>query len=168
MKKFLCILLLFMSMGTMYYFSSQDGQTSSNQSNTVIEIIDEIREKVTLKDERLITLKNKVIDELRKYGKSYVVRKAAHFGIYAIIGGVMMIMIYLLSKRVFLSASLSLLATIVFAIFDERRQLGIPGRNGNLTDVFIDGSGALLAIIILSVLFLSAKGVGFVFGKKYE
>ena len=50
MKKFVYILLLIISMGTMHYFSSQDGSTSKAQSNAVIEIIDDIREKVTIKN----------------------------------------------------------------------------------------------------------------------
>ena len=53
MKKFVYILLLIISMGTMHYFSSQDGSTSKAQSNAVIEIIDDIRDKVTIKNERI-------------------------------------------------------------------------------------------------------------------
>ena len=53
MKKFVYILLLLISMGTMHYFSSQDGSTSKAQSNAVIEIIDDIRDKVTIKNERI-------------------------------------------------------------------------------------------------------------------
>ena len=85
MKKIIYILLLIISMGTMYYFSSQEGSTSKNQSNAVIQLVDEIREKVTLKDERLIKINEAVMGELKKYKKSFVVRKAAHFSIYAVI-----------------------------------------------------------------------------------
>ena len=53
MKKFVYILLLIISMGTMHYFSSQDGSTSKAQSNAVIEIIDDIRDKVTIKNENV-------------------------------------------------------------------------------------------------------------------
>ena len=60
MKKIIAILLLFMFAGGMYYFSSQDGITSSKQSNTALKVIEEIREKVTLKDERVISIKEKV------------------------------------------------------------------------------------------------------------
>ena len=54
MKKIIAILLVFMFAGAMYYFSSQDGKTSSKQSNTVLQIIEHIRDKVTLKDEKII------------------------------------------------------------------------------------------------------------------
>lgn len=42
---------------------------------------------MTLQDERLIKLKDSVINRLRKFDKSFLVRKLVHFLIYAIIGG---------------------------------------------------------------------------------
>ncbi len=167
MKKIIYILLLIISMGTMYYFSSQEGAISKNQSNAVVQLVDEIREKVTLKDERLIKINEAVMGELKKYKKSVVVRKAAHFFMYALIGGIAMVTIYLFSKHIFLSACLSFTFAVLFAVFDERSQMAVAGRSGNLTDVFIDASGALLAISILSILFTVTKGVKWIFRRKY-
>lgn len=166
MKKLICILLLLISMGTMYYFSSQDGETSTVQSNKVIEIIDEIRDRVTLKNEKLISIKNKIISELRGYNKSFLVRKGAHFGIYSIIGAMMMITIYLFSKRVIFSAGISLFLTFLYAVYDETRQLNIDGRAGSFKDVLIDSSGALLAITILSILLFIGKKFALVLKKR--
>ncbi|MDU6983232.1 MAG: VanZ family protein [Terrisporobacter othiniensis] len=166
MKKVIYILLLIMSIGAMHYFSSQNGSTSKSQSNAVVEIIDEIRDKVTLKDEKLIKIKDTVMSELKKYSKSMIVRKAAHFSMYAIIGGISMLVIYSFSKQVFLSACLSFTFSVLFAVFDERSQIAIDGRNGNLTDVFIDSSGALLSICILSILFITTKGIKHVFRRE--
>ena len=159
------IILLAMSMGGMYYFSSQDGNTSSVQSNTVIDIIEEIRDKVTLKNKELIKIKDTIINNLRGYGKSFVVRKAAHFGIYAVIGGTMLIIIYLLSKRVIFSACISFVITFLYAVFDEKRQLSVTGRSGSLRDVFIDSSGALLAISILVFIFMFYKWINLILNK---
>lgn len=159
------ILLLAMSMGGMYYFSSQDGNTSSVQSSMVIDIIEEIRDEVTLKNEELIKIKDKIINNLRGYGKEFVVRKAAHFGIYAVIGGVMMIIIYLISKQIIFSACISFALTFLYAVFDEKRQLSVTGRSGSLRDVFIDSSGALLAISILAFIFMFCKGINFILRK---
>ena len=158
-------MLLAMSMGGMYYFSSQDGNTSSVQSNMAIEIIDEIRDRVTLQNEELIKIKDKIINRLRGYGKSFVVRKAAHFGIYATIGGLLMIIIYLLSKQIIFSACISFTLAFLYALFDEKRQLTVTGRSGSLRDVFIDSSGALLAISILAFIFMFLKGINFILRK---
>ena len=168
MKKFICILLLIMSMGTMYYFSSQDGNTSLIQSNRIVDIIEDIRDKVTLQNEDLIKIKNKIKDSLSGYNKNFLVRKAAHFGMYAIIGGIMMIVIYLLSKKVIFSACISFTLTFLYAVFDERRQLNIVGRNGSLTDVFIDSTGDILSISILSLIFLFYKGFKYILKKHKE
>ena len=159
------IMLLAMSMGGMYYFSSQDGNTSSVHSNMAIEIIDEIRDRVTLQNEKLIKIKDVMINKLRCYGKSFVVRKAAHFGIYATIGGTMMIIIYLLSKQIIFSACISFTLTFLYAVFDEKRQLSVDGRSGSLKDVFIDSSGALLAISTLAFIFMICKMIKFIFKK---
>lgn len=97
-EKIVFVFLLIISMGAMHYFSTQDGGTSTSQTAVAIKIIDKVREKVTLQDEKLINIKDKVINKLKQY-------------------------------------------------------------NGNMTDVFIDSCGALCAIIILSILFGTGKGI---------
>ena len=168
MKKVICILLLIVSMGTMYYFSSQDGEASSIQSNTVVNIVEEIRDRVTLENETLIKIKDGIKNALKGHSKNILVRKAAHFAMYAIIGGFMMIVIYMLSRQVIFSACISFTLTLLYAVYDERRQLQILGREGSLTDVFIDSSGALLSILILSCIFLFGKGVKCIFKRFRE
>ena len=53
MKKFLCLLLVVFTMGSMYYFSGQDGVKSKYQSDSVVKIIDKIRDEITLKDTKV-------------------------------------------------------------------------------------------------------------------
>ena len=157
MKKIIYILLLIAAMGTMHYFSTQDGQTSTNQSNAVIEVLDSVRDKVTLKNEKLIKINENIKGRLKRYTKSIVVRKAAHFSMYVVIGSITMIIVYSFSKKVILSASLSFVFSVLYAVFDERSQIAIDGRSGNLVDVFIDGGGAFIAITILSILIFLGK-----------
>ena len=45
--------------------------------------------------------------------------------------------------------------------------MAVDGRSGNFTDVLIDSSGALLAILILSILFMIIKGIKNIFGQKH-
>ncbi|MGL5694844.1 MAG: VanZ family protein [Peptostreptococcaceae bacterium] len=164
MKKFIALLLLLFFAGGMYYFSSQSGEISSNQSNTALQIIEKIREKVTLKDEKIISIKEKVFNKLKQYGnKSYVVRKLAHFSIYTCIGISMAYLIYLFSKRVFLSSILAFILSVVYAYYDEFRQLSVVGRSGSLKDVFIDSSGALTGICVFIVLAGGIKTIKSIF-----
>lgn len=166
MKKIIYILLLIAAMGTMHYFSTQDGQASRNQSNAVIEVLDKVRDKVTLKDERLVKINEIIMGKLKKYKKSTIVRKAAHFSMYALIGGIAMIVIYSFSKKIFLAASVSFILSVLYAVFDEKTQIAVDGRNGNIMDVFIDSSGALVAITILLTSFFMVKTLKKIISKK--
>ena len=166
MKKIIYILLLIVSMGLMHYFSTQDGQASRNQSNAVIEVLDKVRDKVTLKDERLVKINEIIMGKLKKYKKSTIVRKAAHFSMYALIGGIAMIVIYSFSKKIFLAASVSFILSVLYAVFDEKTQIAVDGRNGNIMDVFIDSSGALVAITILLTSFFMVKTLKKIISKK--
>ncbi len=158
MKKFLACILVIFSVGSMYYFSSQDSKTSSKQSSSVVELIDEIRNHITLKDENLIKIQDKVYSKLKSFGsKSYIVRKMAHFSIYAFIGISLTIFIYTFSRKLLLSSSLAFILSIIYACFDEYRQLSVDGRSGSLKDVFIDSSGALIGIIVLSFVIIFIK-----------
>ncbi|MGL5329574.1 MAG: VanZ family protein, partial [Peptostreptococcaceae bacterium] len=166
MKKFIAILLLIFFAGGMYYFSSQSGEISSNQSNKVVQIIDEIRDKVTLKDQRIISIKEKVFNKLKQYGnKNYVVRKLAHFSIYACIGLSMSYVIYLFSKKIFISSILAFMITSLYAYYDEFRQLSVIGRSGSLKDVLIDSSGAFTGIIVFIILAGGIKSIKSIFKK---
>ena len=101
MKKFIVIMLVVCSLGGMYYFSSQNSQVSASQSQAVVKVIDKIRDKVTLQDENLIKIQTKVYDKLKEFGtKSYIVRKMAHFSIYALIGTSLLLLIYVFSKKI--------------------------------------------------------------------
>ncbi len=143
------ILVLMLFLGMMYYFSSQEGSISSQQSNKVLVLVDKIRDKVTLQDENIISIKEKVFNALKSYGnKSYVIRKLAHFSIYACIGIAMAFVIYLISKKIFMSAFFAYTIATLYAYFDEYRQLSVAGRSGNLQDVLIDSTGAFFGVWI--------------------
>ncbi len=159
MKKFLVFMLVVCSIGGMYYFSSQDAQVSGSQSQLVVRFIDKIRDKVTLQDEKLIKIQTKIYEKLKGFGsKSYIVRKMAHFSIYALIGISLLLFIYLFSKKLILSSqSIALLLSIMYACYDEYRQLSVPGRSGSIKDVFIDSLGALTGITLIFIIILAIK-----------
>ena len=169
MKKIMGMVLLILCMGSMYYFSSQDGTKSSTQSGKVVKVIDEIREEITLKDSKLISIKDKVFNKLKQYGdKGYVVRKIAHFSIYACIGITMAYVIYLFSKKVFISSFLAFMLTTMYAYYDEYRQLSVTGRAGSLKDIFIDSCGALVGVGIFLILTVGFKSIKALFFKRVD
>ena len=158
MKKFVVIILVILSIGGMYYFSSQNGNVSGNQSQIVVNIIDKVRDKVTLKNQKLIKVQTKIYDKLRKLGsKSYIVRKMAHFIIYALIGISILLFMYVFSKKLMLSSIIAFILSVTYACYDEYRQISIPGRSGSIKDVFIDSCGALTGIILTFSIILIIK-----------
>lgn len=158
MKKFIVIMLVVLSIGGMYYFSSQNGNISGNQSQIVVNIIDKVRDKVTLKNQNLIKVQTKIYDKLRKLGsKSYIVRKMAHFIIYALIGISLLLFMYVFSKKLMLSSIIAFILSVTYACYDEYRQISIPGRSGSIKDVFIDSCGALTGIILTFSIILIIK-----------
>lgn len=161
MKKFLCLVLVVFSMGAMYYFSGQEGEKSKIQSDTAVKVIDEIREEVTLKDERLITIKDKVFNKLKQYGsKGYVVRKIAHFSIYAAIGTSICLLLYVITKKIFISSILAFMVSGMYAYYDElTRQVTVSGRVGTIKDVFIDSAGAFTGIAIFFAIVVTFNGI---------
>ena len=164
MKKFIVFILVVCSIGGMYYFSSQDAQVSGSQSQSVVKIIDKIRDEVTLQDEKLIKVQTKIYDKLKEFGsKNYIVRKMAHFSIYALIGISLLLFIYVFSKKIVLSSSIALLLSIIYACYDEYGQLSIPGRSGNIKDVFIDSLGALTGIALTFIIILIIKIIEYLF-----
>jgi len=106
---------------------------------------------------------------LKHYGREgYVVRKMAHFSIYACIGVCMAYVIYLFSKKVFISSFLAFMLTSMYAYYDEYRQLSVIGRSGSLKDVLIDSSGALVGIGMFFILTIVFKGIKSLFFKVFQ
>ncbi|MBP3932152.1 MAG: VanZ family protein [Peptostreptococcaceae bacterium] len=165
MKKFLCLLLVVFTMGSMYYFSGQDGVKSKYQSDSVVKIIDKIRDEITLKDERVISIKEKVFNKLKQYGnKGYVIRKIAHFTIYAAIGISISLFLYVITKKIFISSTLAFILSYMYAYYDElTRQVSVVGRTGTIKDVIIDSAGAFTGIAILFMVVVTFNGIrGFI------
>ena len=82
----------------------------------------------------------------------YPVRKAAHATEYAILAGLM------LGIAVTLSINWKHLLEVVFvavvyASTDEFHQLFVPGRSGRFIDVLIDGTGALIGVLIVFLVY---------------
>lgn len=87
----------------------------------------------------------------------HVVRKMAHFSIYASLG---LCVSFSFGRRKFLSLKslFSLGVCFLYACTDEFHQYFVPGRSCQFTDVMIDTSGALLGMII-SLIILKIKKI---------
>lgn len=135
-KRIICMILAILWMITIFGFSSQNSVKSSSTSGTVIRVTIKAVTKVSQEQEE------RIVEQLQ-----HMVRKLAHFSIYAV-GGV--ILVHLVStytnKLIWLYAWI--IGTI-YASIDELHQYFVPGRSCELKDVMIDSSGVITGIIIV-------------------
>ena len=76
--------------------------------------------------------------------------KAAHFIVYAVLGG----LTYRAVSRTWPTSSvmvvLCIAAVVAFGALDEYHQLFVPGREASILDLLADTAGACLAILLLA------------------
>ncbi|OPZ90115.1 MAG: VanZ like family protein [Firmicutes bacterium ADurb.Bin419] len=124
-----------------FAFSTQGGQTSVSLSE---EIVDKLIGR--------LGLKNFVENNAWLYEKrNYIFRKILHFTEYAILAVLMFNSLRLKKVRQRKASLFTLFFAFIVAAADEFYQSHIPGRSPRIIDVFIDTSGAVIAI--LSILF---------------
>ena len=119
--------LVIICMAIIFWLSSKTADESAAQSSVIVKwIINHFG-------------KNSVTD--------FIVRKLAHFSEYVGLCFLASNAIYQSSKRFIPLYSCAL--TSFYAISDEFHQLFIPGRAGQIRDVCIDSTGALIMILII-------------------
>lgn len=125
-------------MGIIFYLSSQPATQSAHLSTGV-------------KNNLLSVLTNFIpgIDNLELRSLDFYIRKNAHFIAYFILGTMMLFA--LVQSEIRKSANLALLICLLYAVSDEFHQLFVPGRSGQVRDVLIDGAGAVLGVLIATV-----------------
>ena len=139
MKKIIKIILVLICMTTIFMFSSDTADESSEKSGSIIITITEkiIGRELTNKEKRIY---------LDKY--DFWIRKTAHFIIYLLLG---FLIISLLKEYTTInkkSIIISIIISLLYAISDEIHQAFVPGRSCELRDMLIDISGGIIGTYI--------------------
>lgn len=122
-----------------FCFSSEDAEKSSQTSSGVIEDVLDI---VLPKDE--ITP-----EVIKKY--QFPFRKAAHFGIYMLLGFCFANAFEVsIRKKWYISYAFSLISGVIYSITDEWHQNFSAGRGPSFKDVLIDSAGVLVGILFFA------------------
>ena len=134
--RFILVLVLLVTFGMIFNFSNQDSKKSGSTSQKVTEAI--------TKDIKAIQELNKnekarVIDKIED-----VIRKIAHFSLYALVGFLLMALFstYNINEKNKIISTIIIGA--IYAISDEFHQSFIPGRSGQASDVFLDTLGTTI------------------------
>ena len=77
----------------------------------------------------------------------HIVRKLAHFSEYMLEGFLLMLCLRVYTRHFFKHVSWPILGGLLTALTDETIQLFVPGRSGQVTDVWIDFSGVLTGLV---------------------
>ncbi len=134
-------LLVLASMLIIYYFSEETADKSKVTSEGVIvQILDIFMDKEEITP-----------PVIKKY--QFPIRKAAHFGIYILLGFCMLSAFEKTFKiKIWLNIVFSLISCVLYAISDEIHQNFSAGRGPSPKDVLIDSAGALCGILIFTAL----------------
>ena len=150
-KRIIFGILIIINCATIFYFSNQVAGNSSQQSSKIVELVSNMLPSIkNMKEEEKTKLKEEVLTP--------IIRKAAHFYIYGMLGVWTINFINTFEK---LKASkkivVSLLFCMTYAITDELHQTLVSGRSGEIRDVLIDSLGALTGMILMLIIYKETR-----------
>ena len=128
-----------------FIFSSQNSTESSKTSDgvirTIIEILPNTKNLSKVK-------KDEITDNM-----TFIVRKLAHFSIYALLGINVIAFLLTFNNNIRKQLIITLFICILYAISDEFHQMFSDGRSPMIRDVFIDGLGSLAGSGIVGIIY---------------
>ncbi len=144
-NKILLWSLVLLLMVAIYALSAQDSVESSALSGKTIRLIADLL--VPGFDHLSTGQQAQLVQEWQN-----TVRKIAHLTIYMMLGAacLMALLQHKLSNQVQVAGALGI--SVVYAISDEIHQFFVSGRSPQVSDVFIDGLGALIGVSIVLVI----------------
>ena len=145
-KRIIFGILIVINCIIIFYFSNQVADDSSASSSKVVNFISEIIPQIkNMSEPDKTILKEEILTP--------IVRKGAHFSIYALLGLFTINFMYTFeNKKIINKILISQLFCTIYAITDEIHQLFSFGRSGEIRDVIIDSLGALTGILIIILL----------------
>jgi hypothetical protein len=140
------IMILLASIGLTRLFSEQNGSQSDGESRGIANSFME-----SLIDYGYPINRN---DVFWKLTANMIVRKAAHFLEYLLMGLLLSMVLNILTKKLWLSSLIAMSVCIILAYLDEYRQQFVIGRHSTWFDVRIDSYGAITGIVLTTIFFI--------------
>ena len=139
----LCWAAVVLWMALIFFFSSQPAEESSQTSSPFV------RAYLSLVHPGFGSLSPEEQFALEE-DASFLVRKTAHFSIYAMLGALAYSAVSTALSGSAPRIPLSFLIGALYAVSDEIHQSFVPGRSCELRDMAIDSAGVLLGVLIAS------------------
>lgn len=134
-----CTIIAFIIMFMIRRYSSMTGAESSGISKGLSEWLFQLLEK---QGNNLYSVR----------GIEGYIRKFAHIAEYFALASAFYIIIYIKNRRILISFIVAFLLSGAFAVYDEVFQTQIPGRTGQLFDVFVDLFGIIISLVLCAVM----------------
>ncbi|MBR1884221.1 MAG: VanZ family protein [Clostridia bacterium] len=139
------IILLISIYALIFYFSSQNGEDSSNLSGGLVR-------KILYALGIVSNMKTESIFEV-------IIRKLAHFSLYFLCGLLLYLTFITTKLEGKFKVILSILINVLYAVFDEIHQCFIVGRSGKMADVFVDLTGIICGVVVIIAIMKLYKGL---------
>ena len=150
-KRTIFLILIILNCATIFYFSNQVANNSSKQSSRVVEFVSEVIPSIkNMKEPEKEKIKSNVLTP--------IVRKMAHFSIYAALG-IWSTSFINTFKQITTPKKIliAILFCMCYAITDEIHQVFIEGRSGEIRDILIDTLGATTGMLLTGINFTHKK-----------
>lgn len=139
--------LLLSMIGLLRYFSGQDGRQSNELSRSIVNSIADflIQHEIPVNKE----------DVFWTTTANQLVRKAAHFLMFMVLGILISVLLNLFVKKVWITAPAALVICVILGFLDEYHQHFFIGRTSKWSDVWLDAHGAVIGIASVSIFFVA-------------
>ncbi len=142
--KIINLILIIIWMLTVFMFSNENGDKSQSTSKIVTKAII-----------RIFTYnQNLTQDETTKLieNTDYIVRKLAHFSIYALGGVLIFNYINTFKGKANKKIVISIVIGVLYAMLDEFHQYFISGRSAQVLDICIDSLGVITGVSLIYII----------------
>ena len=142
--------LLILWMGFIFIMSNDSGSNSDSDSKDIVTYIIEKYDKITHASGDTINYhhSSEFLDKA-----NLIFRKICHFTEYFILSIIALCLFISFNKYSLLKCNIySIMFSISYAITDEIHQIFVSDRSGNVIDVLIDSSGAIIGSVIISLI----------------
>lgn len=146
-KKLILWILIFVWMITIFMFSAQNGDESSELSQGFLRTF-------------ILRFTPDNISEDIVNMMEYIIRKCAHMTEYAVFGILVFyqIKLYRLFEKEWNRIVMAVICVMIYASTDEIHQLFVGGRSGRFTDVLIDTAGGFIGIMAAAFIVAGHQG----------
>ena len=156
--RMILIILLLCTFFIIFGFSSQNGEKSGGINRKVTETI----LKVSSNYNKLEEGEKEVV----LHRTESIIRKIAHFSIYAVVGFLLMGLLSTYKIKDKWRIIITIIIGILYAMSDEFHQSFSPGRTPKITDVYIDTLGIILGALLVVLIRIIYKKIKTKYYKK--